>query len=268
VAWLKETATVRNALLERYGTGRLRVGEPASDLTSRFPLIYLFHRYALAAAINVIGGAKIPPSITGDGVEPITVWPAAGQREALRLALKALEPGEMEIPPRLWKLLAPPEPGREDAERFGSSGGYLFSPHDAARALSEIVSGGLLNSRRLARLFILTHEQVGAPSPEEVVGGLVRAAFAGGEKGPGSDLAGVVQTDVAERLMLLSADPGATPEVQAAALAGVEDVRRRVQAGSSPLWRRLSREIGLFMTDPRQNAPQIKSSGAPPGPPV
>ena len=63
-----------------------------SLLASRFPLIYLYHRYALGSAVNVVGSAKIPASLAGDGQEPITVWPAASQREALQLVLKALDP--------------------------------------------------------------------------------------------------------------------------------------------------------------------------------
>src|SRR6202043_2292369 len=46
VAWLKEVWPVRDALLAHYDASLQRSGEPASRLASRFPLIYLFHRYA------------------------------------------------------------------------------------------------------------------------------------------------------------------------------------------------------------------------------
>src|SRR5215470_5719859 len=52
VLWLKQVWPVRNALLEHYGERMQRPGERASRLASRFPLIYLFHRYALGAAVN------------------------------------------------------------------------------------------------------------------------------------------------------------------------------------------------------------------------
>jgi uncharacterized protein DUF4953/uncharacterized protein DUF5117 len=268
VAWLKEVLPVRDALLRRYSPDLLPAGEPVSQLASRFPLVYLFHRYALAAAVNVIGGARIPPTLRGDGQEPIEPWPAAAQRDALRLVLRALDPKEVEIPPGLWKVLAPPEADERDAERFASSAGYLFSPHDAARAVAGIVAGGLLDPERLQRLSTLVLERQAAPPPSEVIASLVRAAFTGPDRGAGNELAGVIQTEIAQRLMLLAAEEGATPEVQAAALAGVEDVKRRVASRQSPLWRRLDREISLFLTDPRRNAPRLQPSAAPPGPPI
>jgi hypothetical protein len=261
-----------DALLSHYGASLAGVGEPASLLASRFPLIYLFHRYALGAAINVIGSAKIPPSLVGDGQDPVAVWPAAGQREALQLVAKALDPNELEIPASLWKLLAPPGPEREDAERFTSSAGYLFSPQDGARAIADIVAGGLLDPQRMQRLAVIAHESSRSLSPSEVVGALVRAAFsapvAGTSNHENADLGDVVQTQVAERLMLLAVDSNATPEVQAAALTGVYSVRKMVHGGQGATAQRLDHEITLFLNDPHQNAPKLKPSGAPPGPPV
>jgi hypothetical protein len=271
VEWLKQEWPVRDALLARYDAKLLRPGEPVSRLASRFPLIYLFHRYALGAALNVVGGAKIPPSLAGDGQEPVTVWPVASQREALQLVVKALEPKELEVPASLWKLLAPPEADRNDAERFNSSAGYLFSPQDGARAVSEIVVGGLLDAPRMERLAVIAHESQGGLSPRDVVAALVHAAFPGKDASSASrssDLGDVVQSQVAERLMLLSADAGATAEVQSAALAGIFDIRTVVHEKTDPAALRLNREIELFLINPQQNAPKLKPSGAPPGPPV
>jgi hypothetical protein len=95
ITWLREVLPVRDALLAHYSPQMLHVGEPASSLTARFPLVYLFHRYALAAAINVIGSAKVPISVVGDGQQPVSLWPSGGQKEALRLALSALEPAKL-----------------------------------------------------------------------------------------------------------------------------------------------------------------------------
>ena len=72
---------------------------PASRIRcchSRLPLVYLFHRYALAAAINVVGSAKVPLSLAGDGQEPVIIWPAESQKEALRLRLRHLSPAQLE----------------------------------------------------------------------------------------------------------------------------------------------------------------------------
>jgi len=114
VTWLKEVLPVRDALLAHYGSRMLRPrmlrpGEPNSMLASRLPLVYLFHRYALAAAINVVGSAKVPLSLAGDAQDPVSIWPAESQKEALRLALQALSPAKLNISAEVWRALAPAE---------------------------------------------------------------------------------------------------------------------------------------------------------------
>jgi hypothetical protein len=263
VEWLRQVWPVRDALLAHYDAHLLRPGEPVSRLASRFPLIYLFHRYALGSAVNVIGSAKIPASLVGDGQEPVTVWTAASQREALQLLVKALDPKELEVPPALWKMLAPPEGDHLNAERFTSSAGYLFSPQDGARAICEVVVSGLLDPQRMERLAVIAHESPGAMAPEEVISALMNAAFPAG--GSGSD---VVQTQLARRLMILSADPNASSEVQSVALGGVFDIQKIVKGRSDATGRQLNREVELFLSNPQQNLPKPRPSGAPPGPPV
>jgi hypothetical protein len=271
VTWLKEILPIRDALLAHYGPRMLRPGEPNSMLASRLPLVYLFHRYALAAAINVVGGAKVPLSLAGDGQEPVSIWPAESQKEALRLALQALSPSKLSVPPDVWRALAPVENRDSDPERFASSAGYLFSPQDAARAVAEVVVGGLLNPRRMQRLAVISREDARAPSPENVVSALVTTAFSNAAKTPAEgDLAGVVQMDLAERLMVLAVSSDATPEVRAVALSGVREVQSAVKkvAARSPVIEQLDHEIVLFLQNPEQNTPKLKSSGAPAGPPV
>jgi len=105
-----------------------------------------------------------------------------------------------------------------------------------------------------------------------VVSALVRAAFP--DATPASslksseDIVASVQAEVTERLMLLAADTGATPEAQSTALAGVYDVQKIIRGRTDAAARRLSREIELFLSNPQQNAPKLKPSGAPPGPPI
>jgi Met-zincin/Domain of unknown function (DUF5117) len=269
VTWLREVVPVRDALLAHYGPQMLRKGEPNSELALRFPLVYLFHRYALAAAVKVVGSAKIPLSLAGDGQAPISVWPAESQKQALQLLVQALKPSELEIPSSLWKALAPPE-NRNEPEGFVSSAKYLFSPQDGARAVAEVIVGGLLDPERVERLAVISREDPAAPTPGAVISALVTAGFPANMTRPGdADLAGVVRTEVAEQLMVLAANPGATAEVQAVALAGVRDFQNALKtAQSTPAAERLKREIGLFLQNPAQNTPKLKSSGAPAGPPV
>jgi hypothetical protein len=269
VTWLKQIFPIRDALLAHYGPEMLRPGEPASLLASRFALIYLFHRYALGAAVNVVGSAKIPLALAGDGQKAVIPWPAETEKQALTLLMKALDPAELEIPAKLWQALAPSENSGGDPERFISSAGYLFTPQDAARAVSEIVAGGLLDPRRVERLAVMSREDAGQPSPEEVISGLVKTAFSHpAANARQSDLLGVVQTDIAERLMILAVNPDATSEVQAAALIGVRQVQKAIPQVRPAILERLEPEITLFLQNPRQNTPKLTRAAAPPGPPV
>ena len=271
VTWLKEVLPVRDALLAHYGPRMLRPDEPNSMLASRLPLVYLFHRYALGAAINVVGSAKVPLSLAGDGQLPVIIWPADSQKEALRLTLQALSPANLNIPSAVWLGLAPLENRDSDPERFASSAGYLFSPQDGARAVAEIVAGGLLNPKRMQRLAVISRQDPQALSPGSVISALVTTAFSNAAKTPAErDLAGVVQAEVAERLMVLAANSDATPEVRAAALAGVREVQSALKKDTArgPVIEQLDHEVVLFLQSPEQNTPKLRPSGAPPGPPV
>ena len=270
VTWLRQVLPVRNALVAAYGPAMLRKGEPASKLAARFALVYLFHRYALGSAINTVGSAKIPPSLAGDGQKPMEVWDPQSQREAIRLCLQALRPDQMEVPSRIWNSLVQHENRDLDPEAYKSSAGYLFSPYDGARSIAEIVFGGLLDPERLARADSIHHFDKVSPSAEEVISALVKNTFpvAGSPATKSSDLADVVQDQLADQLMILAADENATPEVRSEAWTGVSSVYAAAKANRNGATGNLARRIEAFMRDPRQNVPKLKSSGAPPGPPI
>ncbi|HVA64020.1 MAG TPA: zinc-dependent metalloprotease [Terriglobales bacterium] len=275
VAWLQQVVPVRDALLQQYGARMLRPGQPASVLANRFALVYLFHQYGLLSALNVIGGAKIPPSLVGDGQTPVTVWPEPGQRLALRLELQALAPKELAVSPTLWKLLAPLESQDqvERTERFRSSSGYLFDAFDGPRAITDIVVNGLLDPARLERLETIRQESLGGHdlSATDVINALLHQAFP--TPATSNPLQGVVQTEAAEGLMDLAANPNAPPNVQSAAWAGVAALQRdlRAAAAAQPtndVVIRLQGETARFVRNPRQFAPRRLPTPAPAGPPV
>lgn len=262
VTWLRTVMPIRDALLKNFGPKMLRPGEDYADLGNLFPLIYLFHQYGLQAAVNVVGSAKIPPSLVGDGQTPIQVWPADQQREALKLLTDALQPKELEISPQLWLALAPFEGGGfggGDPERFRSSAGYLFAPQDGARALCEFVIGGLLEPARVQRILTIQHMQQGALTADDVVSALVNVAFGSGN----SDLGNVVQSELADRFMILAADQNATAEARDVGWKGIAAVEGHAQGNAV-----LAAQIANFRRDPKANVPRLKPSGAPPGPPI
>jgi hypothetical protein len=260
VSWLKEVLPLRDKLLARYSSNLLTKGEPWANLASRFPLIYLFHRYALGAAVNVVGSAKIPPAVKGDGLKPIEIWPAASQREALDLLLSALQPPHLNaFPPGLWEYLAPTE--NRDPERFRSSAGYVFAQEDGARELCAVVVGGLLDPERLQRANILHQHDPQAPDEGDIIDALLKTAFRTNSDDP---LHRVVVSEVVERLILLAADDRATPEVRDLAYRAITASKQFLTAPENT---RLMQEVDSFLRDPK-NVPKLRPSGAPPGPPV
>jgi hypothetical protein len=271
VTWLRQVLPVRNALVAAYGPSMLRNGEPVSRLAARFALVYLFHRYALASAINTIGSAKIPPAVDGDGQKPLEVWDPQSQREAIRLCLHALRPDQMEVPSQIWNDLVQHENRDVDPESYKSSAGYLFSPYDGARSIAEIVFGGIIDPERLARMDSIHHFDQSSPSATEVVSELVKTTFGPGLPGGAeatNRLADVVQNELADRLMILAADDNATAEVRSEAWNAVNTVYSQVKTSRSGNASSIARRIEAFMRDPKQNVPKLKPSGAPAGPPI
>jgi hypothetical protein len=259
VTWLKEVLPIRDQLLARYGPQLLTKGESWENLASRFPLIYLFHRYALGAAVNVVGSAKIPPAVKGDGQKPIEIWPAASQRQALDLLTSALAPPHLNaFPAGLWEYLAPTE--SRDPERFRSSAGYVFSQEDGAREVCTVVVGGLLDPERLQRANVLHQHDAQSPSANDIIDALLKTAF---PASAGDSMHQVVLNDVVERLIILAADDRATPEVRDAAYRGIAAAKQGLGVDQA----RLTQEIELFLRDPK-NVPRLRPSGAPPGPPI
>jgi len=177
----------------------------------------------------------------------------------------------MDVPSRIWNNLVQHENRDADPEAYKSSAGYLFSPYDGARSISEIVVGGLLDPERLARMDSIHHFNSASPSAEEAISTLVKEVFATSvESRPASteSLSSVVQNDVADRLMILALDDNATPEIRSEAWAGVNGIYARAKLRSGAAASEITRRIEAFRRDPKQNVPKLKPSGAPPGPPI
>ena len=146
-------------------------------LASRLPLVYLFHRYALGAAINVIGSAKVPLSLAGDGQQPVIIWPAESQKEALQLALRALNPAQLNVPAEVWRALAPLENRDSDPERLLRQRD-IFSVRRMERARWLKSSWeDCSNPQRMQRLAVISRQEAQALSPANVISALVSSAF-------------------------------------------------------------------------------------------
>ena len=270
VTWLKQTMPVRDALLAHYGPQMLHAGEPNPMLTARFPLVYLFHRYALASAVNVVGGgddSTVPGrrwtetdysvdcrcAETGDRVDDAGDEPV-GTRSACRAVAD----------PEVRMKIAITIPRALELGRV-----FVQSPGWSAEVAAVVVKG-LLDAKRMQRLAVLS--PVGSqPSPAFVISALLKEGFATPAKNAQQeDLLAVVQEQIADRLMMLATNGDATPEVRAEALAGVHDAQSAIKK-SGPgraMLQQIDHEIMLFLQNPEQNTPKVKDSGAPAGPPV
>jgi Met-zincin/Domain of unknown function (DUF5117) len=275
-AWLAVTQKVRGVLLERFGADQLRPGEPVHDLTVRFSLAYLYHRFGIQAAQQAIGGQYLTNALAGDGQVPAMPVPAARQREALGLLAAALSPENLEIPERVLSVLVPAPSGtRETRERFPFEAGATFSPLAAARSLSDLIVGPLMAPEKAARLTSVSGE--GAVTLDGLLRRLVDATWGtspAAEAPTRGRVRRVAQRVVLDRLMDLAADGASVPEVRAVALLRLEGLRKDIrtlrpddtEAEAHVLL--ALRDLQEFLDDPdvRKNRPA--RAPAPPGRPI
>src|SRR4030095_8702816 len=127
------------------------------SLQERFSLAYMYHRFAIQAAQQFVGGQYQTNALAGDGQTPTAWVDAAKQREALSLLVEALRPENLDIPPAIAAaLVAEPSGTRPTRERFRSEAGATFSPLSAARALAGWIVDPFLTPERAARLTLAT----------------------------------------------------------------------------------------------------------------
>jgi hypothetical protein len=275
VGWLRTTMAVRRVILERFGTGQLRPGEPVADLQTRFSLAYLYHRFAIQAAEQFVGGQYQANAVAGDD-QPPTAWvSAAKQKEAFDLLLEALEPARLDIPESILKVLvAAPTDRASTRERFPSDAGATFSRLTAARSLAALIVRPLLDPQRDARLAL------GRPDGARTLDGLLAALVARTWDEPAprdgrlKPLARVAQREVLDGLLDLASSPSLAPEVRGAATSQLIQLRRKIHARYShdpeeeAHLRLAEHDLVDFFDHPEARRPRPPSAAAPPGRPI
>lgn len=272
--WLKTTMNVRRAILSRFGAGQLPTGTPLYRLQERFSLAYLYHRFGIQAAQQLVGGQYQTNALAGDGQVPASWVPAAKQKEALDLLVNALAPGSLDVPDAIVAtLVAEPNAWTPTRERFASEAGAVFSPLSAARSLASLIVGPLLAPEKTARLTLARGAE--ALSLNTLIERLVSATW-GAPAAPTERLAGlrrVSERAVLDALMGLAANADTSPEARAGATAGLVRLRDRVKLmkGASPEaeahLRLAERDLAEFLDRPevRKGRPAPQS---PPGRPI
>ncbi len=264
--YLRETVAARRVMLQSYGPNILRAGEPLGALRdARLWMTYLHHRWAIEAGQRYVGGMFHTYNVKGDAGAATEIVPAATQREVLGLLLAAVKPEALELPESLLAQLTPhPNSNLEDL-----SSDYAFDHRRAARILAAMVLGDLLQADRAARLVAFADRQPNALTLPEVVTEVLKATW--GPHTPESpmqdSLRRVTERAALDALMMLGADPDATPEVRALVLNELRKlqqglgVRKETDPMTDAHVRQAEADITRYLQNPAANAPKFVAPG-------
>ena len=236
--FLKRQMDVRRVALSRFGLRNIRPGEPVATLQERLVPVYLMHRFAVNSAAKAVGGVEYANAVRGDAQQATRPVSAARQRAALAMLASALDARELAIPDTALTLLGPRPYGYEGSvELFSSRTRPTFDELGAARTLSQMIADLVLQRDRAARLVQQAAHDARALTLGETIDALVAATWRAGDATTPklAALPRVAGRAVADRLLALAADSGASPEVRAQAeyqIAQLRDeARRRARSG-------------------------------------
>ncbi|HEX3068632.1 MAG TPA: zinc-dependent metalloprotease, partial [Thermoanaerobaculia bacterium] len=279
VAMLRHEIEVRRIALSQFGLRNIPMGTPLAQLEEMLVPLYLHHRYQLEAASKSIGGLDYRYSVKEEGGLVPTptrrIVPAAAQRDALNVVLSTLDPAFLEIPPRILALIPPR--GNVDVtsntELFEHRTTPAFDPVSAAMASADITLAALLDARRAARLVQYHAEDPANPDFNEVVNDII-ATVTKRESGYRGAITRASARLTATRLMNLSANADADPQVRAEASEGLRRLAAKlndagVRDEAEVAHRHAMRDdIERFLARPDQPRALPKLPEVPPGPPI
>ncbi len=281
--YLRETIAARKIMLDRYGPGILKIGDPIGDLRDmRLWMTYLHHRWAIEAGVRYIGGMYHNIVVKGEELRPTEIVPAGLQREVLNLLLSIVEPASLAIPePLLVQLTPTPGTNLEDL-----SSDAAFDHLKAARILSALVLEPLLEPDRASRLIGFADRQSGALTLPELVQAMLASTWnAPRDADPRHrSLRRVTQRVALDSMMILGGSDDASPESRAYILDQLtflsRDIAKRADedAVTAAHYRQSARDITRYLENPKANAPRSASAvwggrprsrfPLPPGPPL
>ncbi len=275
VEWLATTQAVRRVILDRFGIGQLAPGQWVYSLQRRFDFAYLYHRFAIQAAQQFVGGQYQTNAVAGDGQKPVEWVPADKQKRALALLLAALEPANLDVPDRILGALVPaPSATRRSQEQFGSEAGDAFSLFTAARTLADLVIQPLLDPQRAARLTLASGRD--ALTLDGLLARLVAATWESRAAAAprAAALQRVAQRVVLDAMLDLAAHRDAAPEVRAAVDGRLVRLRAqlRTRHAADPEaeahLRLAKRDLSEFLDHLEARGPRPSRSTPPPGRPI
>ncbi len=288
--YLRETIKQRKVLLAGYGLAVLQPGEDISHLRGEgLWMTYLHHRWAIDSGVRYIGGEYHNYVVKGDSLPPTEIVPAAFQRDILGLLTEALQPGELAIPESLLSQLTTDPYGggggggefggprsTTSLEEFHMDTGYAFSHLAAARTLSDMIVGQILQPETANRLIAFADRQENALTLPEVVTKLLDATWnAPGDNTPMlRSLRRVSRQVTLDELMILGASPKSSPEVRAVVLEQITQLKSKIAGMHDPdavneaSLRQAERDVTRYLVNPAANAPKSAALPQPAGPPL
>ena len=172
ISELRRVMAVRQAALQRFGTGSLPAGESLAELRRAFVPIWLIDRYQVEATAKSVGGVDFPYIVNGENALAQVV-PGAAQWAALYALLDTLAPAELTVPSRLTPLLSSGFGGdsdrQSDIEIIPTAGGPVFDPLKATEVGAVQTLNALLAPERLNRLEGQHAADAAVPAPSQLV---------------------------------------------------------------------------------------------------
>src|SRR5262245_5508842 len=216
---LDNVMKVRAAALRRFGENNIRAGAPMATIEDVLVPIYMYHRYQVEAAAKVIGGQDYTFSVKGKGDRNPQIVSPEEQRRALAVVLETIKPEALAVPEPLLRLIPPRPAGyprtRED---FRIRTQPVFDALAPAEAITDHVSGFLLNQERAARLVQFHARDPRNPGLSEVIDKILASTWkAPAATGYAGELQRTVDMIILHDLMSLASGERALNQVRAIA---------------------------------------------------
>jgi hypothetical protein len=277
IATLKHEMEVRRIGLSQFGLTSIPVGTPMSELELKLLPLYLHHRYQLLAAVKSLGGVNFTYAVrTPGGPNPSVVAeivPPARQKAALDAVLDTISVDALRLPDRVLDLIPPPAFGYGDgtAEPFDRRTDPTFDPISAATIAADFAVSALLQPQRAARVNEHAARNAANPDFTDVVTRLVTRTWGAARATDryGRAIQTAVENLTVTRLMDLAADTDASPDVRAAATAGLRSVMKVARLTSTAHTQQVRDDITRFLNRPadvyKKTAPLSTPAGEPIG---
>ena len=267
---------VRRIGLSQFGLTTIPVGTPLSELELKLLPLYLHHRYQLQAAAKSLGGVNFTYTVrTATGPNPPVVAeivPPAKQKAALNAVLDTLRVDALRLPDRVLNLIPPPAFGfgGGTAEAFDRRTDPTFDPISAATIAADVAISALLQPERAARVNEHAARNTGNPSFSDVVSALVNRTWGAprAADGYGRAIQAAVESLTVARLMDLSANATASPEVRSAATEGLRNVMKVARLTPTAHTLQVRDDITRFLNRPADVSKKTDPLPTPAGEPI